>query len=49
MGVEELMQRNAFELTKNLLKSVSTCNALVIEFFLIFRVPVDYQEKDSYY
>ena len=43
------MQRSSFELTKKNLKSVSTCNGLIIEFFFICLVTVDYQRKDTYY
>ena len=48
-GVEYFIQRNAFELTKNLLKSVWTSKALIIELFLIYLVTSYYQGKDTCY
>ena len=48
-GAAYFIQRNAFELTKNLLKSVWTSNALIIELFFICRVTSYYQGKDTCY
>ena len=48
-GVEYFIQINAFELTKNLLKSVWTSNALIIELFFIRLVTSYYQGKHTYY